>query len=133
MTLWSIFLEFLRENIVHCQKTFFLCRLYIYTFPIASFNFFGELIDLGSKLGLQRAQFRSWPPELGSKPNSKSLIYIIIPIERCADVNILNKGWWTDVQTFRWTHKNGFMCCSLPHHSTAVKPGNEWWGSYVGW
>ena len=52
-------------NIVQCQKKFFLCLLYIYTFPIASFHFFCELIDLGSKLGLQRAQFRSWPTELG--------------------------------------------------------------------
>ena len=43
---------------------FFLCLLYIYTFPIASFYFFGELTEIGSKLGLQRAQFRSWLTEL---------------------------------------------------------------------
>ena len=61
-----IFLFVLSENIVQCQKTFFLCLLYIYTFPIANFHFFGELIELGSKLGLQRAQFRSWPTELDS-------------------------------------------------------------------
>ena len=61
-------------NIVQCQKTFFLCLLYIYTFPIASFNFFCQLIELGSKLGLQRAQFWIWLTELGSYPNTKSLI-----------------------------------------------------------
>ena len=53
-------------NNVQCQKTFFLCLLYIYTFPIPSFHFFYELIDLGSKLGLQMAQLWSWPTELGS-------------------------------------------------------------------
>ena len=58
---------------MQCQKTFFLCLLYIYTFPIASFNFFGELIELGSKLGLQRAQF--WLTELDLYANSQSLIY----------------------------------------------------------
>ena len=60
---------------MQCQKTFFLCLLYIYTFPIASFHFFGELTDLGSKLGLQRAQFWSWLTELDLYANSKSLIY----------------------------------------------------------
>ena len=68
------FLGVLSENIVQYQKTFFLCLVYIYTFPIASFYFFCELVELGAKLGLQRALFRSWPTELGSKPNSKSLI-----------------------------------------------------------
>ena len=47
----------------------------IYTFPIASFYFFGELTEIGSKLGLQRAQFRSWLTELGLYTNSKSLMY----------------------------------------------------------
>ena len=69
------FLGVLSENIVQCQKTFFLCLLYIYTFPIESFNFFCELTDLGSKLGLQRAQFRSCLTELDLYANSKSLIY----------------------------------------------------------
>ena len=69
------FLGVLSENIVQCQKTFFLCLLYIYTFPIASFHFFGELIELGSKLGLQRAQFWSWLTELDFYANSQSVIY----------------------------------------------------------
>ena len=60
---------------MECQKTFFLCLLYIYTFPIESFHFFGELTDLGSKLGLQRAQFWSWLTELDLYANSKSLMY----------------------------------------------------------
>ena len=68
------FLGVLSENIVQCQKTFFLCLLYIYTFPIASFHFFGELIELGSKLGLQRAQFWSWLTELDLYANSQSVI-----------------------------------------------------------
>ena len=70
------FLGVLSENIVQCQKTFFLCLLYIYTFPIASFHFFGELIELGSKLGLQRAQFWSWLTELDFYANSQSVIYV---------------------------------------------------------
>ena len=53
----------LTENIVPCQKTFFLCLLYIYIFPHCKFSlFFFQLIELGSKLGLQRAQFRNWVP-----------------------------------------------------------------------
>ena len=53
-------------NIVQCPKTFFLCLSYVYTFSIASLNFLCQCIDLGSKLTLQRAQFRIWLSELGS-------------------------------------------------------------------
>ena len=75
MTLRSIFLVVLSENIVHCQKMLFFYFFYISTlFSIVSFHFFCELIELGSKLSLQKAQFQSWLTELGSKPNSKSLI-----------------------------------------------------------
>ena len=49
----STFLGVLSENIAQCQKMFFLCLLFIYTFPIASFHFFSEIIELGSKLGLR--------------------------------------------------------------------------------
>ena len=45
---------------------FFLCMLYMYTFPGASFGFFCQLIQLGSKLSLQKAQFWIWMTELGS-------------------------------------------------------------------
>ena len=45
----------LSENTVQCPKTLFLCLLYIYTFPIASFWFFVQWIDLGSKNPLQLA------------------------------------------------------------------------------
>ena len=55
MKLRSIFTVFWVKNIVQGQKTFFLCLLYIYTFPILSFHLFCEFIELGSKLGLQRA------------------------------------------------------------------------------
>ena len=41
---------------MQCKKTFSLCLFYIFTFPIASFHFFCEFIELGSKLGFQRAQ-----------------------------------------------------------------------------
>ena len=61
-----LFLAVLSENTVQCLQTLFLCRLYIYTFPIASFWFFVQWIDLGSKNPLQRAQFRIWLSELGS-------------------------------------------------------------------
>ena len=50
-----IILAVLSENIVQCPKTLFLCLVYIYTFPIASFKFFIQLIDLGSKNPLQWA------------------------------------------------------------------------------
>ena len=63
------FLGFLRKNIVQCQ-TFFLCLLYIYT--IASFHFFCEFIELSSKLGLQRDQFRSWLPEQQNPQNLRA-------------------------------------------------------------
>ena len=66
------FLGVLRENIVQCQKTFFLFLLYIYTFPMASFHFFCEINDLGSKLGLQRAQFWSWLPEQQNPRNLRA-------------------------------------------------------------
>ena len=46
-------LAVLSENTVQCHKTLFLCLLYIYTFPIASFKFFVQWIDLGSKNPLQ--------------------------------------------------------------------------------
>ena len=50
-----IILAVLSENIVQCPKTLFLCLLYIYTFPIASFKFFVQWIDLGLKNPLQWA------------------------------------------------------------------------------
>ena len=37
---FSNFVGVFSENVVQCQKTFFLCLLYIYTFFIASFHFF---------------------------------------------------------------------------------------------
>ena len=42
------------------------------------FLFFGELIELGSKLGLQRAQFLSWLNELDFYANSQSVIYPLL-------------------------------------------------------
>ena len=60
------------ENIVQCQKTFFLCLLSIYTFLIASFHFFCQLIELGSKFGLHRAQFRIWLSEQQSPQNLRA-------------------------------------------------------------
>ena len=50
-----IILAVLSENIVQCPKTYLLCLLYIYTFPIAYFRFFVQWIDLGSKNPLQLA------------------------------------------------------------------------------
>ena len=50
-----IILAVLSENVVQCPKTLFLCLLYIYTFPIASFYFFVQWIDLGIKNPLQWA------------------------------------------------------------------------------
>ena len=50
-----IILAVLSEITVQCPKTLFLCLLYIYTFPIASFRFFVQWIDLGSKNPLQLA------------------------------------------------------------------------------
>ena len=50
-----IILDVLSENTVQCPKTLFLCLLYIYTFPIASFRFFVQWVDLGSKNPLQLA------------------------------------------------------------------------------
>ena len=58
------------------RKSFFYVCYISTLFQLQVFTFFCELIQLGSKLDLQRAQFRSWPTELGSLPNSKSLIYI---------------------------------------------------------
>ena len=46
-------LAVLSENTVQYPKTLFWCLLYIYTFPIASFRFFVQWIDLGSKNPLQ--------------------------------------------------------------------------------
>ena len=48
-----IILSVLSDNTVQCPKTVFVCLLYIYTFPIASFCFFVQWIDLGSKNPLQ--------------------------------------------------------------------------------
>ena len=48
-----IILEVLSENIVQRSKTLFLWLLYIYTFQIATFWFFVQWIDLGSKNPLQ--------------------------------------------------------------------------------
>ena len=50
-----IFVAVLSDNTVQCPKTYFLCLLYIYTFPIASFLLFLQLTDLGSKNPLQLA------------------------------------------------------------------------------
>ena len=67
-----IILAVLSENTVHCPKTQFLCLLYIYTFPIASFTFFVQWTDLGFKNPLPI-------PDLVEKTEkstkSKSLIY----------------------------------------------------------
>ena len=49
----SIFLVFWVKILCSVKKRFFLCLLCIYTFSIASFHFFCQLIELGSKLGLQ--------------------------------------------------------------------------------
>ena len=77
---------------MQCQKTFFRCLLYIYTFPIASFHFFGELTDLGSKLGLQRAQFWSWLTELDlyAKGRGASSDFTKVPVNQL--VNLGNKA-----------------------------------------
>ena len=45
------------------SENVFLCLPYIYTFPIASFNFYCQLIHLSSKLGLQRSPFWIWLTE----------------------------------------------------------------------
>ena len=49
--------------------------IYLYLSP-CRLSLFCQMIELGSKLGLQRAQCWIWLTELGSQPNSKSLIYI---------------------------------------------------------
>ena len=66
MTLRLFFLGVLSEHIVQCEKKFFSLPVIYLHFPIARFHFFSELNYLGSKLGLKRAQFRSYPTELDS-------------------------------------------------------------------
>ena len=46
-------LAVLSKNTAQCPKTLFICLLYIYTFPIASFWFCVQWIDLGSKKTLK--------------------------------------------------------------------------------
>ena len=47
----------LSENSVQCPNTVFKCLIYIYTFPIASFWFFVQWIDISSKKNLAKSQF----------------------------------------------------------------------------
>ena len=92
---------------MQCQKTFFLCLLYIYTFPIASFHFFCELNDLGSKLGLQRAQFWSWLPE---QQNPRNL-----------------RAWYKLRCTRPPQSQSGALFCHLNHHCVVLKSARYLW------
>ena len=66
------FFRYFKRKYCAVSENVFLFLLYIYTFPIASFHFFCELNDLGSKLGLQTAQFWIWLPEQQSPQNLRA-------------------------------------------------------------
>ena len=74
MTLRSIFKVFWVKILCSVRKLFFyVCYIYIYTFPTLSFHFFFyEFIELYSKLGLQRAHFWSWLPEQQNPQNLRA-------------------------------------------------------------
>ena len=55
-----------------CQKFFFSMSVIYLNFSHCKFSLFCQLIELGSKFGLKRAQFRIWLPEQQSPQNLRA-------------------------------------------------------------
>ena len=80
MTLRSIFKVFWVEISCSVRKHFLYVCYISSLFPLQVFTFFCEFIELGSKLGLQRAQFWSWLPEQQNPRNLRAWYIVVIKL-----------------------------------------------------